>query len=275
MEPDDLYGLPLDRFVAERGALAKALRAGKLRGAANAVAALRKPSTAAWAVNQVVRARPRELSALFEAGDALRQAQTDLLAGRVDGRELRAVADRERAAVDELLDAARGLLSTEGVELSATVLERVDETLHAAALDHEARERVRAGTLVQELRHVGFGLGGGEAAADPKPPARPSGATAPSAARTRTDAERVKRERAAREEAERARVEARKQARSAEAAARRAAERAEHAVRAAEERRERAAEALEKAEAALTAARAKAAAARDEQQQARTVLDEL
>ena len=279
MEPDDLYGLALDRFVTERGALAKAMRARKQRAEASVVAALRKPSTAAWAVNQLVRARPRELDALFEAGDALRQAQSDLLAGRIDGRALRGVADRERAAVDELLGAARGLLSTEGAELSATALERVAETLHAAALDDEARERVRGGTLVQELRHVGFGLGADEAARAPKPAARSARAAAPSAgsaaAGTRTDAERVKRERAAREEAGRARAEVRKQARTAEAVARRASERAEHAARAAEERRDRAADALDKAEAALTAARAKAAAARQDRQQARRALDGL
>ena len=55
MEPDDLYGLPLDRFVAERGALAKALRADGRRDEASRVAALRKPSVAAWAVNQLAR----------------------------------------------------------------------------------------------------------------------------------------------------------------------------------------------------------------------------
>lgn len=46
MDVDDLYALPLDRFVPERGTLAKALRADRRRDEAKDVAALRKPSVA-------------------------------------------------------------------------------------------------------------------------------------------------------------------------------------------------------------------------------------
>jgi hypothetical protein len=55
VELDDLYGVPLDRFVPERAALVRALRSAGEREQAAAVAALRKPSVAAWAVNQLVR----------------------------------------------------------------------------------------------------------------------------------------------------------------------------------------------------------------------------
>ena len=100
MEPRDLYGLPLDRFVAERGALAKSLRADGKRDEAAEVAKLRKPSVAAWAVNQLVRTQSREVKALFKAGDQLQRAQADLLAGKGDAGKLRAAAEREREAVD-------------------------------------------------------------------------------------------------------------------------------------------------------------------------------
>ncbi len=159
MDPDELYGLALDRFIPERGALAKALRADKRRDEAAAVAALRKPSVAAWAVNQLVRSQPGAVQELFDAGDALRDAQARLLDGSGDGRALRAANERERAAVDELVDAAHGLLSSEGHELSAAVVERVAGTLHAAALSEDAREQVREGQLERELRHIGLGLG--------------------------------------------------------------------------------------------------------------------
>jgi len=69
---DDLYGLPLDRFVAERTALARELRGAGRREEAGEVAALRKPSVAAWAVNQLVRTQGRAVDELFEAVDALR-----------------------------------------------------------------------------------------------------------------------------------------------------------------------------------------------------------
>ncbi|HEX8105745.1 MAG TPA: hypothetical protein VF533_24225, partial [Solirubrobacteraceae bacterium] len=54
-EVDALFALPLEEFVPARDALAKALRAEKRREDAKAVAALRRPSLGAWAVNQVVR----------------------------------------------------------------------------------------------------------------------------------------------------------------------------------------------------------------------------
>ena len=62
-EADALYGLPLEDFVAERDALAKRLRGEGRREDAQAVKALAKPTVAAWAVNQAVRARPREARA--------------------------------------------------------------------------------------------------------------------------------------------------------------------------------------------------------------------
>lgn len=82
MEADDLFGLPLERFTEERNALARELRREGRRDEAAEVARLRKPSVAAWAVNQLVRTQRREVDQLFAAGDALREAQAGLLAGR-------------------------------------------------------------------------------------------------------------------------------------------------------------------------------------------------
>ena len=76
---DELYGLPLDRFIPERAKLAKELSAAGERDQAVAVAALKKPSAAAWAVNQLVRTQGKALAELFHAGDALRSAQSDVL----------------------------------------------------------------------------------------------------------------------------------------------------------------------------------------------------
>ena len=52
--PEDLYGLPLPRFIPERAALVKALRSEKRRDEAAVIAAMRKPSVAAWAVNDAL-----------------------------------------------------------------------------------------------------------------------------------------------------------------------------------------------------------------------------
>jgi hypothetical protein len=232
MEPRDLYGLPLERFVAERGALAKSLRADGKRDEAAEVAKLRKPSVAAWAVNQLIRTQSREVKALFKAGDQLQRAQADLLAGKGDAGKLRAAAEREREAVDELTEAARGLLSSEGHELTQATLDRISDTLHAAALDEDARGEVQDGCLVRELRHVGLGAFG-------ELPASP----APSKRETKDrDAER-------------------RAAQKAEAEARRALERANREVETAQARRDYAADALREAEHALTRARQSAAEA--------------
>jgi hypothetical protein len=154
MDVDDLYGLPLDRFVDARGALAKALRGDGRREEAKQVAVLRKPSVAAWAVNQLVRTQRAAVGELLAAGDALRDAHAELMAGRRDPAGLRTASERERAAVDVLLDAARGLLTSEGRASSETVLERVAATLHSGALDDDARDQLRSGRLERELRHV-------------------------------------------------------------------------------------------------------------------------
>ena len=229
MDEGELYGLPLERFVPERNALARRLRAEGDGAEAKRVAKLRKPSVAAWAVNQLVRTQRHAVDELLAAGDALERAQADVLAGRAEAASLRGAMDRQRAVVDGLLQAARGLLSAQGHELSGAVIERVGETLAAAALDEHARARVRDGRLERELRHVGLGVGAG--AGTPRPRARRKSEPSP-------------------------------QLRAARARARREAERAEHALKAAEERREQAARALEQADEALAAARAAAEAHR-------------
>ena len=265
MEPDDLYGLPLERFVPERAALARALRAdGQRQQAANVVGS-RKPTVAAWAVNQLVRTQGRALASLYDAGDKLREAQADVLAGRGDARALRLAADRERVAVDALVIAARGLLTSEGHELSASVIDRVADTMHAAALDDDVRATVRQGRLERELRHVGFGAD----AAGPAPAlwrrAKPKARRQETAAHPPGDQEHGEAQRIAQARAEAAQVqrERAKAARTDESRARRLAADAQRAARAAQERRERAALALRDADAALAQAQAQAEAAND------------
>ncbi len=261
MDVDDLYGLPLDQFVPERTALSRELRKAGERERAGEVAALKKPSVAAWAVNQLVRTQRKGVTELLEAGDALRAAQDDVLAGRGDARSLRAAVDGERTAVQKLTDAARGLLSSGGDELSATIIERVADTLHAAALDDEAREQVREGRLERELRHIGLGMLGSGGASAPPPTKRAASKTAPAKrATTKKQAgsaenkkQAAEQERALREQAK-AREEARREARATEREARRHAERAERGAEVALERRDRAAVALTEAEAELEAA---------------------
>jgi hypothetical protein len=87
-DPHELYGLSLDEFIPARAALVKSLRTDGQRDEAGRVSKLRKPFVAAWAVNQLVRTQPREITSLFEAGDALQAAQSELLGKRGDAKSL-------------------------------------------------------------------------------------------------------------------------------------------------------------------------------------------
>src|SRR3954469_11196864 len=129
-----LYGLPPEEFTPERNALAAELRAeGDGEGAA-AVKALRKPTAAAAAVNQLVRAEPDLVEALLGAGGELRQAHRQAASGR-RAEQLRAAADAERAAVERLMARAPAVL---GRLPSAPLSDSIRNTLHAASSDDDA-----------------------------------------------------------------------------------------------------------------------------------------
>ena len=261
---EELYGLPLEEFIAQRAALAKSLRAEGRRDDAKVVAALRKPSVAGWAVNQLIRTRAAEIARLFSAGDQMRSVQDGLLAGKTQPAALREAAAAERVARDELVEIARGLLSGGGHELSGSTLSRVDETLHAASLDPDARAELADGCLVKELRLVGLGItlgsdsqtGTATSVRRQKRSTKSRQAPAATASRRATDAERSEVVRSKREDAARL-----KRLRRDEEDAGRAARRAASELQAAGQRRDRAAATLEDAERMLVEATVRAEAA--------------
>jgi hypothetical protein len=153
---DALYGLPLERFTVERNALAKQLRGEGDRDAAKRVTALRKPSVAAWTINQLVRSRSKDVGLFAQAADALRDAQAALIEGRGSPADLRDARAAERAAAERLVELARGLFPA-GREAGQATLERVAATLHAATADEAARSAVLSGRLLTEREPSGFG----------------------------------------------------------------------------------------------------------------------
>lgn len=253
---------PLEEFVGARTSFAKTMRDAGRRDEARDLAALRKPSVAAWAVNQLVRSQAGAIRKLLRAGDELQRIQSELLAGKADRERLpRAVSD-ERQAVDELLERARGLLTSAGQELSPTTLDRVAATLHAAAVEADARSAVEAGRLEHELEHAGLG-GAAMLSGSPQAP-RGKKRDNKTDADGRAKQKQVEQERAARLKA----------ARQAEADARRAAERAERNLKQALARQTEAARSLREAEDALAAERQRAAQAQAEHLSAQAALHE-
>jgi len=166
---DRLYGLPADEFTAARDALAKELRGAKRRDEAEAVKRRRRPTAPAAAINQLARQEPELVEDLIRAAGDLVGVQERVLEGDAGRDELRAAADAERRAVGALMAAAAQLPDRP----SAAVLEKVRDTLHAAATDEEVREAIAGGRLEREAEPAGawggaFPLGGlpGEPAAD-------------------------------------------------------------------------------------------------------------
>src|SRR6476661_7713326 len=105
---DHLYQLPLEAFVAERNALATAIRKAGDRAGADRVKALAKPSATAWAVNQAWWTAREPFDAMLSAGAAMRDAQQAAMAGRhVD---LRAASQARQDAVTTVVEAAAAML---------------------------------------------------------------------------------------------------------------------------------------------------------------------
>jgi hypothetical protein len=206
-----VYAADLDDFVKERAAAAKELRAQGERGEAAAVAKLPKPSVAAWIVNRLARAEPGSMGELLEAGARLREVQL----GAGSAADLRDASQAQDDAMRLLMRAAERA----GGRATSATLERVRETLHAAALDADLAEQVRRGVLRREQRAVGFPMGlaipearrrpAPAAAAKPKPkPSRKAAETTGAAPRDEVGAKRRERAAAGAEKAQAALAEA-------------------------------------------------------------------
>jgi hypothetical protein len=187
---DALYALPLEEFTRARNELAGELRSRGEREAADRVAALAKPTVAAWAVNQLMRTQRRDARALLAAGERLRKAHAGAAAGHAAARDLRDAAEAERSAVERLSEAARGLTDARGRGLSEAVLERVTQTLHAISADDEARSVASAGRLARERQAAGAGP---LLAMPSKKTPRGAGTGRPSEAQVRKARERIRR----------------------------------------------------------------------------------
>lgn len=156
---DALYAGPPEVFTLGRAALAKALKAAGDKAAAAEVAGLRKPTTAAWAVNRLVQAGDESVAGALAAAAGVRAAQRRALTGPDAGEGAAGVALRRatgdfRAAVRQAVHAARALI---GPAASPSVLDRVAATLQAAATSEAALEAVRSGRLVRDLDPTGLG----------------------------------------------------------------------------------------------------------------------
>jgi chromosome segregation ATPase len=216
---DELYGVDPSEFVATRKRLAADLRTAGDKDAAKTLQAARRPTTAAWVLNQLSRHEPALVESFLEAGRELHAAQMGV---RTDGREAMRDATRaHREALAAATDAALATLESRATDAYRT---QILATLHAANLDDAVGEQLQQGRLIREITgSTGFPEGPGltlvpdlEETPEPQgqrePPQRATRdrSTREDAAEKakRGEQQRLERERAAAEQLERRRAEA-------------------------------------------------------------------
>src|SRR4051812_23825057 len=138
-----LYEEPPDGFVAARTAAIDEAKQSGDRDTAKRLAALKKPTVAAWVVNLLALRRPELIDELVELSAALRDAQRGL-----DGDQLRELTAQRRQVVSALVGAARklALAAEPGAKLP---LGEVEATLTAALAEPTVAAQVRTGRLIR------------------------------------------------------------------------------------------------------------------------------
>jgi hypothetical protein len=159
---DQLYGTRPEDFTALRTKLVAAAKKRGDAGGAKVIAAARRPTTAAWVVNALVRSDDSARTRLADLGERLRAAHASM-----DGARIRELSSAQRKLIDELVRA--GLAAAQLADPSAALRDDVTGTLQAAIADPEVAARL--GTLAKPERWSGFGEFGTSSATVAKPAA--------------------------------------------------------------------------------------------------------
>ncbi|MEU0514787.1 hypothetical protein [Amycolatopsis sp. NPDC006125] len=142
---DELYALPRDEFTPARTERAKEAK-GRDPKLAKRITQLRKPTVAAWLVNQVSRRHPDEIGQLADLGARLRTAHQKLA-----GDELRTLSRQRNELIRRLSGRAGGVAGEAGVPYSDVAMRQVEDTFEAAVSDPDAAAEVAAGRLSAAL----------------------------------------------------------------------------------------------------------------------------
>lgn len=154
MPPDaeQLLATRPEDFVAQRTALARALREADRSDDAAAVASLRKPPAVVLAVNRAARDRPQAARDAADAAARLAKAQLE------GDRETYEKAARElEQALDLLVEVALAQLSRGDRPPTEATRTRIRDLVRAAVSDESARDLLVRGALTTEVESAGFG----------------------------------------------------------------------------------------------------------------------
>ncbi len=201
---NQLYGLQPDEFLDARRQLVKAAKTAGEPDLTKAIGALRKPTVAAWAINQLTRRQPDEIKRLLTLAASLHDAQE-----RVDGPALKELGRERTKLIDELVRSCAQTMQEAGGSLSPSAANQMRETFVAALTSTAATDAVASGQLTRALSYAGFGdVDLSEATAAPSPSRRPplrviAGEGRDSAKREATKPDAAKRDAAERDSATR------------------------------------------------------------------------
>jgi hypothetical protein len=145
---DRLYGVKPEDFTALRTELAAAAKKRGDAEGAKRIAAARRPTTAAWVVNALVRNDDSARLRLADLGERLRAAHASM-----DGARIRELSAAQRKLIDELVRIGFG--ATGLTDPTAALRDDVTGTLQAAIADPEIAAQL--GTLAKAERWSGFG----------------------------------------------------------------------------------------------------------------------
>ena len=159
---DELYGLTPDVFVKRRNEIAKEVKADGETSLAKDISKLRRPTQAAWAINQWVRANPDDCDQVAALAADLSAAQR-----RSAADTMRELSRRRQELINSSVDGVAGTASSLGVGLSDSAVREVATTLRAAIADAEILTDLRHGRLVTSAEYSGFGPAGVFVVPDP------------------------------------------------------------------------------------------------------------
>jgi hypothetical protein len=152
---EQLYRSSLEDFVGERTRLVKELRPAGKPGDAETLARSRKPTVAAWVLNQLARRNRRDVDLLLDAGHRLREAQAGVLGGG-DGEAFARAQKAQSKVLRRLRGEAERLLEKTRGGASASVANQVEQALRASAVSEAGREALARGRFVEPPRAEGF-----------------------------------------------------------------------------------------------------------------------
>jgi len=148
---DELYGLAPEEFTRARNARAKEAKAAGDPELAATVQSLRKPTTGAWLLNQLVRQHGDEVQQVLDLGTLLRAAQ-----GTVGADELRELDRQRRRLTHAVAQQARAIGLHARRTVTNQVVDDVEETLRSAMVDPQAGEALSSGLLTDTFSATGI-----------------------------------------------------------------------------------------------------------------------